>query len=165
MLTRRRCRITYGVQARSSGGIRFSRPTGSAFDRHPGIAKRYPGPSALHSTHRAGALRRCVARKSLGPGFRRDDGNGWCERVGREQPRSGESRRGQCRTLVIRERRDSLRFSRPTSYELSRPAGYGLTSLAKPSLADHDSPHPSHPQIAANSERRQYPYALAPGWQ
>jgi phosphomevalonate kinase len=33
--------------------------------RHPGIAKRYPGPSDFAVP--------CVARKSLGPGFRRDD--------------------------------------------------------------------------------------------
>jgi hypothetical protein len=33
----------------------------------------------------------CAARKSLGPGFRRDDGNGIYQQcVGREQPRSGD---------------------------------------------------------------------------
>ena len=34
-------------------------------NRHPGIAKRYPGSSDFAF--------RCIARKSLGPGFRRDD--------------------------------------------------------------------------------------------
>ena len=34
-------------------------------NRHPGIAKRCPGPSDFAF--------RCIVRKSQGPGFRRDD--------------------------------------------------------------------------------------------
>ena len=73
--------------------LRFSRPTNSfaprrplVFDRHPGIAKRYPGPSDFAF----GAW-----RKSLDPGFRRDDGNRIDQHVsGGSSRASGASRLG-----------------------------------------------------------------------
>jgi phosphomevalonate kinase len=57
--------LVLAVDCRASAKLDSRESPNSLIARHPGIAKRYPGPSAFAS--------RGVARKSLVPGFRQDD--------------------------------------------------------------------------------------------
>jgi phosphomevalonate kinase len=57
--------LVLAVDRRASATIESGKSLNIPTNRHPGIAKRYPGPSAFAS--------QWIAQKSLGPGFRRDD--------------------------------------------------------------------------------------------
>ena len=113
------CPPACGVQIRTNGEIRCASPALRAFaprrplvfDRHPGIAKRCPGSSDFGFG--------CVIRKSMCPGFRRDDGYGLISAC-----RAGVAAQRRIPPWVIRERRDSLRFSRPTGCGSCRSGEY-----------------------------------------